>query len=327
LEKIAVKNSIEVFETAKVPIIKMRDIKSAIEVDISFGVCTGKENTKVIMDYCNKYPLVRPLALIVKYYLKQKFLNNSWSGGIGSYTLVIMIISYLQLHTKEGEEKSLVEHLFGFFRLYGDQFDYVNNVISLAHEGYKKKIDKNWKNESNPDLLSVEDPHNPDSDVGSFAFKIQSAKEAFSQAYTILSISTSSSDEEKAPSNCTISRGKRPDLTLSHLLWVNFSVHCYRQQIKELYRENADVQRAVVVCQVHPSRKFNNTSNNNNHKRSLHSSHVRRKNNNNHQHKSWNGNNSLSIDSDGSAIQSKESSNNTFRQKIVTSDFPALVPY
>lgn len=75
----------------------MRDRKSGIEVDISFGVTSGKENSKVVMEYCKKYPLVKPLTLVIKYYLKQKFLNNSWSGGIGSYTLVIMIISYLQV--------------------------------------------------------------------------------------------------------------------------------------------------------------------------------------------------------------------------------------
>jgi DNA polymerase sigma len=75
----------------------MRDERSGIEVDISFGVLAGKENSKVIIDYCNKFPLARPLTLIIKYFLKQKSLNNSWSGGIGSYTLIIMIISYLQV--------------------------------------------------------------------------------------------------------------------------------------------------------------------------------------------------------------------------------------
>jgi non-canonical poly(A) RNA polymerase PAPD5/7 len=70
LEEIAQRNSIEVIDTAKVPIIKMRDKKSGIEVDISFGVTSGKENSKVVLEYCKKYPLVKPLTLVIKYYLK-----------------------------------------------------------------------------------------------------------------------------------------------------------------------------------------------------------------------------------------------------------------
>jgi DNA polymerase sigma len=55
-----------------------------------------------------------------------------------------------------------VDLLFGFFKLYGDQFDYVEHVISIADEGrYLNKTEKNWKNEKCPHLLSVEDPHNP----------------------------------------------------------------------------------------------------------------------------------------------------------------------
>lgn len=75
----------------------MKEIKSTIQVDISFGITTGKENTKLIAEYCNQFPQARPLALIIKYYLKQNSLNNSWSGGIGSYTLITMVISYLQV--------------------------------------------------------------------------------------------------------------------------------------------------------------------------------------------------------------------------------------
>jgi hypothetical protein len=49
LEKIAFKDSVQVFNTAKVPIVKMRDAKSGVEVDISFGVSSGKENAKVVI--------------------------------------------------------------------------------------------------------------------------------------------------------------------------------------------------------------------------------------------------------------------------------------
>lgn len=257
-EKVAVKNSVEVFSTAKVPIIKMMDYRSGIEVDISFGVLAGKENSKIIIDYCNKFPLARPLALIIKYFLKQKSLNNSWSGGIGSYTLIIMIISYLQLHTNPDENPSLVDLLYGFFRLYGDQFDYVENVISIANEGrYLRKTEKNWDNANNPHLLSVEDPHNPENDVGCIAFKIENAKVAFYEAYNILaeskSLSTASGNEEMDGERTldNLLTGVRPDLTLSQFMWVNYSLHSFREKIKEIYRVDPEPAFPGSICPAH----------------------------------------------------------------------------
>ena len=35
--------------------------------------------------------------MVLKYYLQQLGLNEPYTGGIGSYTLLIMIISYLQV--------------------------------------------------------------------------------------------------------------------------------------------------------------------------------------------------------------------------------------
>jgi len=264
LEEIAQRNSIEVIDTAKVPIIKMRDRKSGIEVDISFGVTSGKENSKVVLEYCKKYPLVKPLTLVIKYYLKQKFLNNSWSGGIGSYTLVIMIISYLQLHAKqqgETSETTLADHLLGFFGLYGSQFNYVESVISIVNEGkYLRKSEKNWKNENNPSLLSVEDPHNPDNDVGCIAFKIESAKEAFFHAYNLLAetksqhtSSSSSGDEYESRKSFGDFSCSQPDLNVSQLMWVNYSLQCFRARIKSIYRVSDNVEAST--CQIHPTTK------------------------------------------------------------------------
>jgi len=266
LEEVAQKNSIEVLDSAKVPIIKMRDRKSGIEIDISFGVTSGKENSKVVLEYCKKYPLVKPLTLVIKYYLKQKFLNNSWSGGIGSYTLVIMIISYLQLHAKNDEpsESTLADHLIGFFGLYGSKFNYVESVISIVNEGkYLRKSDKNWKNENNPSLLSVEDPHNPDNDVGCIAFKIENAKEAFFQAYNILVESNNSRVTSPASDESNKSYSDFPssqsDINISQLMWVNYSLQCFRARIKSIYKSCDSTE--VTTCPIHPSTKIHSPLN------------------------------------------------------------------
>jgi non-canonical poly(A) RNA polymerase PAPD5/7 len=207
----------KVIASAKVPIVKFHDRKSGCLVDISFDITTGIANTKIIKDFLNQYPLLRPLALVIKFYLKQRYLNDTWSGGIGSYTLIMMIISYLQLHTKskgqfpqsdaapnsdEGEnnnnnnnvpgapddaKEDLASMLTGFFELYGSKFDYLTSVISILDGGkYLSKEDKKWIHPDALDALSVEDPQNTDNDVGLACFKIKEAKKAFADAFAML---------------------------------------------------------------------------------------------------------------------------------------------
>jgi len=183
-------NGVNVITTAKVPIIKFQDRKSHCFIDIAFQVNTGIENTKIVQSFLAQYPLLRPLTLVIKYYLKQNNLNDTWSGGIGSYTLVIMITSYLQNLTKSGglrDGESLANLLLGFFDVYGRRFNYTENGISVKDQGYYNKKSRMWFNERFPNALSVEDPHNPEIDVGSASFEINKAKTAFENAYYRLS--------------------------------------------------------------------------------------------------------------------------------------------
>lgn len=183
-------NGIKVITTAKVPIIKFQEVKSHCFIDIAFQVNTGIENTKIVQSFLAQYPLLRPLTLVIKYYLKQNNLNETWLGGIGSYTLVIMIISYLQNFSESrglSDGENLADLLIGFFDFYGRRFNYTENVISVKDQCFYHKKSKMWLNERFPDSLSVEDPHNPEIDVGSASFEIIKAKICFENAYYRLS--------------------------------------------------------------------------------------------------------------------------------------------
>jgi len=183
-------NGVKVITTAKVPIIKFQELKSRCYIDIAFEVNTGIENTKIVQSFLAQYPLLRPLSLVIKYYLKQNYLNDTWSGGIGSYTLVILITSYLQQHSKSrglSDNENLAELLIGFFEFYGRKFNYVENGISVKDKCYYNKKSKRWYNDRFPNSLSVEDPHNPEIDVGSASFEIFKAKTAFEEAFYRLS--------------------------------------------------------------------------------------------------------------------------------------------
>jgi len=179
-----------------------------------------------------QYPILRDMTLFIKYYLKQNYLNDTWTGGIGSYTLVILIISYLQQEIKlygkekiEDSEKNLADFLIGFFELYGIKFNYYDTVISIKDNCYYDKKTRKWFNEQFPDSLSVEDPVNPDIDVGSACFQIARVKKVFEEAFNKITSSLQQS---------CISY-----LTYSDLINPNF-ISKYRHHIKLIYGKNKD---------------------------------------------------------------------------------------
>ena len=72
--------NVQLISGARVPIIKMIDHYSGCAVDISFNIPNGPANTTVLQKYLNDYALLRPIALVVKYFLQQRALNETYTG-------------------------------------------------------------------------------------------------------------------------------------------------------------------------------------------------------------------------------------------------------
>jgi DNA polymerase sigma len=170
---------------SRVPVMKMIDAESGCLVDVSFEGHSGPANTRLVMGFLDSFPLARPLALVVKYYLKQRKLNDTYLGGVGSYTLALLVVSFMQRYSNQSQ--SLPVLLCAFFELYGIKFDYMNTVISVLHGGsYLSKEEKGWQNPEFEDALAVEDPLLPEIDVGYASFNMREVRTAFAEAFDIL---------------------------------------------------------------------------------------------------------------------------------------------
>lgn len=90
--------SIQVIAKARVPIIKFIETTSNIPFDISFDVANGPEAADFIKVAIGAIPPLRPLCLVLKIFLQQRELNEVYQGGIGSYALLVMILTHLQMH-------------------------------------------------------------------------------------------------------------------------------------------------------------------------------------------------------------------------------------
>ncbi|KAK6946724.1 PAP/25A-associated [Dillenia turbinata] len=179
---------IQVISKARVPIIKFIEKKSEVSFDISFDVENGPKAAEFIKDAVSKLPPLRPLCLILKVFLQQRELNEVYSGGIGSYALLTMIIAMLQdLHECQAKlEHNLGVLLVTFFDFYGRKLNTTDVGVSCNGATFFSKKDRGFTNRGRPCLISIEDPQAPENDIGKNSFNYFQIRSAFAMAFSTL---------------------------------------------------------------------------------------------------------------------------------------------
>ena len=172
LKRAQITNHVTIIAKAKVPIVKFVTIYGQFNVDISINQGNGVHAGKIVNGFLNDMHgrgqglVLRGLIMITKLFLSQRGLNEVFTGGLGSYSIVCLAVSFLQMHPKirRGEidaEKNLGVLLMEFFELYGSYFNYEEVGISLRDGGtYYNKQQRGWI-ENTTNRLSIEDPADP----------------------------------------------------------------------------------------------------------------------------------------------------------------------
>lgn len=109
---------------AKVPILKFRDAYTQVDVDLNCNNTVGIRNTHLLNSYSQLDWRVRPLALVVKLWAQHHNINNAKDMTISSYSLVLMVIHYLQ----QGAEPPVLPCLQ---KAFPDKFrahDHINSI-------------------------------------------------------------------------------------------------------------------------------------------------------------------------------------------------------
>ncbi|ESR65122.1 hypothetical protein CICLE_v10008024mg [Citrus x clementina] len=180
---------IQVIAKARVPIVKFVEKKSGVSFDISFDAQNGPKAAEFIKDALAKCPPLRPLCLILKVFLQQRELNEVYSGGIGSYALLTMIMAVLKslYECRASPEHNLGILLVNFFDFYGRKLNTTDVGVSCKGAGsFFKKSSKGFTNKGRPFLIAIEDPQAPDNDIGKNSFNYFQIKSAFAMAFTTL---------------------------------------------------------------------------------------------------------------------------------------------
>ncbi|PVU95888.1 hypothetical protein BB561_001530 [Smittium simulii] len=197
LRKAKFSNFCEVIASARVPIVKTVELSSKISIDISVNALGGLNAASMVNDYLNhQFPVVlRGLSMIIKVFLHQRHMNEVYSGGLGSFAVVMMLISFLQLHPKIqsgaiNPEKNMGILLCEFFELYGKRFNYdsVGIVIRNGGKYIKKPVSyERDKGYSRPtQRLYLEDPGDTTNDITKGTYGMNRIRQMFSGAFDLL---------------------------------------------------------------------------------------------------------------------------------------------
>ncbi|XP_071558592.1 terminal nucleotidyltransferase 4A [Temnothorax nylanderi] len=232
-QNIAEPSSIKVLDKASVPIVKLTDKESEIKVDISFNMNNGVKSAELIKSFKTQYPVLEKLVIVLKQFLLQRDLNEVFTGGISSYSLILMTISFLQLHPRKDihcPNTNLGVLLIEFLELYGRKFNYVKTGIRVKDGGIyisKEEIQRDMIDGHRPSLLCIEDPLTPGNDIGRSSYGALYVKSAFNWAYCILSQTVN-------PSNILINDASKVSI-LGRIIRVTDEVIDYRKWIKDTF--------------------------------------------------------------------------------------------
>lgn len=100
LEKKPWVDSLLVLETAKVPVLKLVSAGTSVPIDITFesaATHSGLLARDLIKRYADTMPELYPLAILFKQLLRERDLNDAYTGGLSSYSVVLMLIHFSQL--------------------------------------------------------------------------------------------------------------------------------------------------------------------------------------------------------------------------------------
>ncbi|KAJ1960617.1 hypothetical protein IWQ62_004160, partial [Dispira parvispora] len=125
-------------------------------------------------------------------FLIQRGHNEVYMGGIGSYALTNLIVSFLQMHPQIqtgniDPQLNLGVLLVEFFELYGKTFNYLTTGIRTSGKGSYFDKRRSVHNENDPRLrLCIEDPQDPSNNISRGTFKMHEIKHTFSGAFDVL---------------------------------------------------------------------------------------------------------------------------------------------
>ena len=212
--------------TATVPVIKLqidirkeikdKDIKlkntsyfdeedlTKIKIDLTLTENEQEfQNSQVVISYINKslseYPQIKPILLFLKRYFKQMNMNKNYTGGLCSYSLFLLVLSFCKCNKQCESSTKLLYYFMENFTY----FDYCNYYIDVEKDNCyilkekndnnnteKSVSDENSSYDTNYELYEKEEIYIVDpvtkNNVSKSSFKVDEIILTFRKAFNLL---------------------------------------------------------------------------------------------------------------------------------------------
>lgn len=182
-------------ETTNIPIIKLvsNDIfQFHIDISVQCDKHFGLKCVELVKSYLQTYSVLEPIVLALKTLLNNGNLNNPYTGGLSSYGLILMVVSFIQseLDSNKFNSKSptiLGETFINVLGHYGIAFDFTKYVIITYPINNDLVDDKDnfYSFGQNMHELIIVDPLNKQNNVAKSTFQYMNIKMAFMIAFMV----------------------------------------------------------------------------------------------------------------------------------------------
>lgn len=191
------------FVIARIPIIETKHRGTGLKLQIQ-TMALHQPAQEYIAAYLNELPSLRPLFILLRYSLEIRCLTTVYEGGLGSYSLLMMIVTALKHSSGTFASDDLAGQLLYVLYFYGStdlyQYGFSANpprVFDKRKEGWSKPerlarsqdpqlrgIDEivRERNRRKPYLLSLQDPANDSNDLGKSTYAIKHIQAVFNGA-------------------------------------------------------------------------------------------------------------------------------------------------
>ena len=183
-------------DRATIPIIKLvsNDIFNFhVDISVSSDNHFGLKTVTLVKEYLKTYKVLKPIILALKTLLKNGSLNDPYKGGLSSYGLILMVVSFIQSEIDnnkyiEDSPTILGETFFNVLGHYGIFFDY-NNYVIITYP-VNEKTDNSEKDNTyqfipNTHELIIVDPLNKTNNVAKSTFQFMNIKMGFLIAFMV----------------------------------------------------------------------------------------------------------------------------------------------
>ena len=118
-----------IFIDARVPIVQARHCATDLEIQIQ-STTDGLSSMEIIKTYIDEFPTLRPLFFVLRQMLKMRGLGEPRNYGIGSYTLIMMIVATLKFSGERYLRTDAARQLLYFLDFYST-IDFKTSGIAI----------------------------------------------------------------------------------------------------------------------------------------------------------------------------------------------------